>query len=307
MDNTIDTLFLTNRFGLSTTGFTYTTKRQYLSGNLYSKQYLLVEVFNDNYKVSLLDFSNCYNAKDKTYNYCAKTIEKSKTIYLNINYINENVYNETIEEIKNELNQKEDYNDFSNYMDEVWTSKSNLYTTPQQIKKVSKHYNFMINYSSYAGSDIVNNNDDIDVGCHRDFIYIIRDDIIYDIIYDAIFIDTTLGYNGYLPKLKLENYYDVDMYIEDALRDFPQKAHLNNYEIIKQSDGKQYKKNVTDGINRYEVSIKDLDDDINWTMYFSGELGEKPSEEDLKGDMNGNGRIDLQDIILLLRKYLRLS
>ena len=191
--------------------------------------------------------------------------------------------------------------------------------TPVRQRYNLAHIDFLKTYDNYkrvkaklfqnqTKNDVaILNNDDIDVGCHRDFIYIIRDDIIYDIIYDAIFIDTTLGYNGYLPKLKLENYYDVDMYIEDALRDFPQKAHLNNYEIIKQSDGKQYKKNVTDGINRYEVSIKDLDDDINWTMYFSGELGEKPSEEDLKGDMNGNGRIDLQDIILLLRKYLRLS
>ena len=56
--------------------------------------------------------------------------------------------------------------------------------------------------------------------------------------------------------------------------------------------------------NRYEVTIKDLDDDVDWVMYFNGDLRDKPSTEQLKGDMNGNGRIDLQDIIMLLRIYL---
>ena len=109
-------------------------------------------------------------------------------------------------------------------------------------------------------------------------------------------------YNGYHPKLNLSNYNSVEDYIDDALVNFPSKAHLTNYRIKNQADGKKYTKRTEEDIDYYEVLIEDLDDDVEWKMIFSGNL--KDNESPLEGDLNGNGKIDLKDIILLIKKYL---
>ena len=85
---------------------------------------------------------------------------------------------------------------------------------------------------------------------------------------------------------------------------FSDKGILN-YEVIIREDGKRYTKRTEDDNDYYEVLIKDLDDNVEWNMYFNGKLKVKPTN--IKGDMNNNGRIDLKDIIILIRTYLGLE
>ena len=262
-----------------------------------------INKLNENkYNVKLSDAGQCYNEQEKYYYTCDETTSVTKDINVSVSYIVDDSHDNEINDIIRELNQIDVFSDFSNH---IQTFKISDLTTPNQIKKIEKKYNVNVNYFGFAGNAGSNNDDDIEMSWLKSHIYIIFDNTIYSIKQFDVFKIHKL-YNYYYPSLALNKYYDIDMYIEDALKNFPKKAHLNNFEIVPQSNGLNYKKSIIDGVNRYEVSINDLDDEINWIMYFSGDLGEKPSEEDLKGDMNGNGRIDLQDIILLLRKYLGL-
>ena len=311
LDKTYNDIFNTSFF-LGTSGFSYTNNRDSLKNFANDDKYLLIDIDDNNtqYTVTLLNLKNCDSIYgENLYSDCDKRIEVSKKVDLNINKINDKTYLNEIDKMISELNDTDKYNYYNEQFNDSWAC--DYFTTPQTINKIMKQYDYDIINLPYAGSDIQNNDGDIDIPYHRDFLYIYKNNILYNLLFNVAMIDTTLKtsdgkyMNGYLPKLKLSDYYDVDEYIDDALVDFPSKAHLTNYEVVKQEDGKRYTKRSEDGTDYYEVLIIDLDNNVEWNMYFSGKLKVKPTN--IKGDMNNNGKIDLKDIIILIRTYLGLE
>lgn len=264
--------------------------------------------YNGNYKLELSNLKNCYVEKEKYYSWCDSAISVVKNISINIEYISDFNNDFTIEKIKGELDQREIYNNYEKSIGELFESYD-IISTIKQIKTIASKYSVELDYISRKGSTLLSDDKLTETGWNAGNMFIIMNNIIYANIYMGT-IDNTINYKGqyfnyYYPKLKISDYDDVDEYIDDALIDFPSKAHLTNYEVIIREDGKRYTKRTEDDNDYYEVLIKDLDDNVEWNMYFNGKLKVKPTN--IKGDMNNNGRIDLKDIIILIRTYLGLE
>ena len=257
------------------------------------------------YRLELSNLKKCYVEEENYYSLCEQAIKIEKNIAINFNYIDDTSKDDEIERIKQELDKRAAYSDYENSIS-VFHESNAIVTTLKQITNIEKKYSVNLIYVSRKGSTMVSNDGTTETGWNAGNMYIRINNIIYsNICVEAV--DNTINinnhyYNHYYPRLNLEDYEDIDKYIDDALVDFPNKAHLTNYEIINQINDKRYLKRTENDNDYYEVLIKDLDDNVEWTMFFNGKL--RDNESPLEGDMNGNGKIDLKDIILLIKKYL---
>lgn len=172
-------------------------------------------------------------------------------------------------------------------------------TTIQRIRNVEKENNIKFVMTPTRGSDIMNKEGDMDVSWYAGYLFGLKNDVIYKIRFNDLgVIDTTLNLNGFFPKLSLGDYIDIDDYIDDSLKLFENRTKITNYSVKIQDDNLRYK--FDSNTNYYNVEIINLDDNTEWSIYFTGTL----TTDSIFGDLNGNGDIDLTDVILLLKNYL---
>lgn len=267
-----------------------------------------IDIDGDNYKITL---SKYYNDDNGEYGYSSSRDESysvSKQITFNFNYVdvsveNEEKVNDAITYINNKSTQFSDFN--------LGGLSYNFITSPQILDEVEEIYEVeFINYA-YAGSGLPTYDEQLEVSFHKDCIYVFKDNVLYQVFDEVIMIDTTITYEGnytnnYYPKLSLSDYTDIDDYIDDVFEAFKERTGITNALIKEMDNGDRYKiTSSSDDTDYYQVVVVNLDDNTEWTICFSGKLKEESSV--LLGDMNGNGKIDFADVMILLRMYLRIN
>lgn len=281
-------------------------KKELLNYDISIEDYMTFSISyieNNSYKATVVNRKECRNEYGY-YDECDRAVSEGKII----NLVENIFHSEDIHDIINTLDKKSELTNFSNYFDNIGNSNISkfndisIFTTSGQMAKVENDYG--IEYIDYTGmgSTIMSNDNLIKTGWGKMGMLIVKENSIL-FAGDIYLIYTETEFNYYYPALNANDYTNIEDYVEDALDEFPSKILISDYEIILQDDGKKY--TLTD--DGYEVKIRSLEDDAIWTICISGKLKETPNTDVLKGDMNGNGRIDLVDIIMLLRIYLGIN
>ena len=257
--------------------------------------FINIELKNERYRLTLSN--GLYSASKEgeiSINYVEPNLEDEKSVNDAINYI------------RSKTSQFSDF-DFSHINYDFITNR-------QILKETESLYNVdFLNYAN-AGSTALTKDEQLEVSFHKDYIFIFKNSILYLVLENNVIVDTTVRidgdfYNYYYSKISLNNYYNIEDYVDDVFIAFKKRTGYANCMIKETENGDRYKVTSTSNdSNSYEVIVVNLKDNTEWTIFFNGKLKEKEEiDEDLLGDMNRDGKITITDVIILLRKYLGLN
>ena len=267
----------------------------YPSYTLYKDvSYSVSPIDSSHYQIIITNYRMCNIDENGYHEYCDEMIQKQKEVTFTVNRVpRSNLFDIII----SELDLKSSLMAFSDRFDTITnTIPSMIFTTFVQSNIVANRYHVRyIKYNGFGGG-VESNDESIFTALGSGEAMIIRDDTILGIIHICM-ISSENDFSKYYPTLELSGYENIYDYLDDAMEEFPAPILMPSYEIVPQDNGSNY---LLEG-DEYTINVRSGYDDVIWQVKFSGKLKNDPT---LKGDMNGNGKIDLQDIIILLRMYL---
>lgn len=220
----------------------------------YNKEFSLnVYYEDDKYNISL--YKNIFN--DDYWDY--KYVEKEINIIFDEtgNLVDKLAVDNVVSNIE------EDDSEFGKSIKEKYNS--DFVTRRRYLEDFEDNSDLEYVFHSSKGSDIPVD-DQIDTDFANGDFFVLKDDILYNVEdnFTLIRLDNT-----YRPTISIDDYEDIDLFVDDVLKKFEEKTGITDYTIKLSEDGKRYSISSYNTTMNYYVYLVDNQYLENWQIYAS--------------------------------------